>query len=205
MDNQPLSFKTSLYGFHKQDVIDYIEQFNTKYHKMETKYTQEIEKIKKDSVKADSIDYEQIINELKAENENLKKQLDEMKPDTYREKAELYDKMSGQLGSMIIMANDKADDIINNASKKVDDAKQNINSKVESLNNQLYNEFVVSIESYMEEITELNKTMNSVIDTLNVKSEESKEKFEKKALKLRQALLKEINELTLFNTEIDYE
>ena len=207
MDNAAPSFKTALNGFHKDDVINYIEQLNTKYRILEASYHLEIDELKNNSKKGNSIDadYEKIIADLQAENEALKKQIAEPKPDVYREKAELYDKMSGQLGSMIIMANDKADDIVNTASKKVESAKSDVTARVDSLNNQLYNEFVVSVESYMDEINELNKAMNTVLDTLNSKTEESKERFEKKALKLKQALLKEINNLTLFVNESDYE
>jgi|GEM_PF-3591531 hypothetical protein len=213
MDNQPISFKTALSGFSKEDVINYIEQLNSKYRKMESAYNQEIEKIKKDSIVTSLPDYEKTINELKAENKSLQKQLEELKnapkpeitSDAYREKAELYDKMSGQLGSMIIMANEKADEIVTVANKKLDSAKQDVNVRIESLNNQLYNEFVLAVESYMDEINEVNKSMNTVLDTLNSKTEESKERFEKKALKLKQALLKEVNNLTLFVNESDYE
>jgi len=203
MDNQTVSFKTALKGFDKDDVINYIEQMNNRFRKMEASHNQELEKLRNDLFTNESSGYASIISDLKSENEKLKKQLDELKPDTSREKAELYDKMSGQLGSMIIMANEKADDIIETANKKVDDAKQEIRFKIDALNSQLYNEFIIAVDSYTDDIIELNKTMNNVIELLNVKSEEIKDKFEKKNDRLKQTLINEINSIKLFNSDYD--
>ena len=203
MDNQTVSFKTAIKGFDKDDVINYIEQMNNKFRKLESAHAQEIEKLKNDLINADSSSYAATINELKSENELLKRQLDEVTPDGSREKADLYDKMSGQLGSMIIMANEKADEIVDTANKKVDDAKSDIKFKIDALNSQLYNEFIIAVNSYTDDITELSKTMNTVLDTLNVKSTEIKEKLDKKNERLKQTLLNEINDIKLFNSDYD--
>ena len=203
MDNQPVSFKTALKGFDKDDVINYIEQMNNRFRKMEASHIQEIEKLKNDISNDESSNAASVIDELKSENEKLKMQLEELKPDTSREKAELYDKMSGQLGSMIIMANEKADEIVDTANKKVDEAKLDIKSKIDVLNSQLYNEFIIAADSYAEDISELTKTMNTALETLTLKTEEIKEQSNKKNEKLKQTLLNEINSIKLFSSDYD--
>lgn len=198
MDNRPISFKTSVSGFNKQDVINYIELINNQYRKMEASYKQEIEQLRNNN---DPTDYNKIIDDLKAENDELKKQITEIDPNPYREKAELYDKMSSQLGSIIIMANEKADDIINTTNDKVSDAKHNINKQIDMLNKQLYNEFLLAVESYSDEFKEFNKSIAEILNTLNDKSEQIKNKYDKKNLELKQSLMNEVNKMKLFNGE----
>lgn len=198
IESKPITFKTSLYGFNKDEVIDYIEENNNRYRRMEATYLQEIAQLKSTN-KSD--EYEKIIIDLKAEIETLTAKLASSIPESYREKADLYDKMSSQLGSMIILANEKADDIVDTANKRIDEAKQDMRVQIDSINNQLYNEFILTVESYSDEFVEFNKLLNNVLGMLNAKTVEIKNKFDKKNIELKQTLINEINSLKLFDGE----
>lgn len=220
MGNKDLQFKISLNGFNKDEVINYIESLNGKYQKMESSYKQQIEELKENinvtvNENNESNENENDNNEiakeliaLKEENDELKKQVliyqeneKNIESNPYKEKADLYDKMSSQLGSMIIMANDKAEDIINSANIKVEEAKNELKYQIDSLNNQIYNEFVMAIEGYTQEFYEFNNLIREVCGKLNMRTEEIKNNMSKKNYELKQTLINEINELKLISND----
>lgn len=214
MNNKDLQFKVSLNGFNKDEVINYIESLNGKYQKMEASYKQQIEELKENNnvtVNKNNDNDNEIEKELialKEENNKLKNQIllyqeneKNVESNPYKEKADLYDKMSSQLGSMIIMANDKAEDIINSANIKVEEAKNELKFQIDSLNNQIYNEFVMAIEGYTQEFYEFNNLIREVCGKLNMRTEEIKNNMSKKNYELKQTLINEINELKLIHND----
>lgn len=183
MSGEKVKFRKSVGGYNKQDVNEYIESFSRRYEKNEQDLKKTIEAQKgkiaeleaacKKDGESDRIiaELNERLDLLKSENEELSSannklgvrvsELEkeaELNKEAY-EKSGIYDKVSDQIGSMIINANAKAESIIGEAELR---AKIKANTILEDMTNELK----AFCEKYSSEISgkmqELGNSISAV-------------------------------------------
>lgn len=102
-----VGFRTSMFGFHKSDVIDYLNETHKEYTTKEQENSKQISDLK------DKLD------EKDASIEELKNRLAEMEKEVsyYRDKETEIEKMSVSIGTMYLVAKQNADEMISSAQK----------------------------------------------------------------------------------------
>lgn len=192
MSDEKVKFRKSVSGYNKQDVNEYIESFSRKYERNERDLKKTIEEKNKkiaefEAACKNSEESERIIAELnekldslKSENESLSDannklgvriaELEkdaELNKEAY-EKSGIYDKVSEQIGSMIINANAKAESIVGEAELR---AKVKANAMLDDMTDELK----AFCEKYSDAISckmqELSETISNLAgDTLGFSS-----------------------------------
>jgi len=132
-------FGTALNGYKKQDVNAFIASLNANFSSAEERYQRELKALKAELETLRAAGNEAAA--LREENEALKAQLAEARlpaepgPESeeiaeLRKKAALYDRMSSQLGDMLISANHNADVILGEARSEAEQSLASVKSTI---------------------------------------------------------------------------
>lgn len=196
--NKDVLFRSAVNGFNKEDVIAYIAQLNSELEKSSNKLTSalsEVEKLnnalieekgktadamaKADELK-EKLDKQEAV--ISAQYENMDKIKEEVQrrteaqapaeevPSTYAEKAEMYDKMSAQIGDLIISAKKDADEIVeksvNDANAMIENVKSQISENAEKVNKNITSELYSETNECYREATDYMNYLQSEINRL---------------------------------------
>ncbi len=214
-------FRTSVNGFNKSDVNSYIVKINAELEEADKKAVNakkdaeaikiRLEEAEKALAEANgnleeqnniiSAQYEKI-DELKEQIKNLLEREPETPPaENFAEKAELYDKMSSQIGDVLIDAKKNADDIIENAKKEAAEmicsAKANISETSEKALRSITFDMRDSVDECYKEATAymnaLQGEVNRLLAEFSGKNREMNERIKATHSSLSQNISSEIN------------
>lgn len=194
------SFREAFRGYNKSDVNEYIEKSNQRFSQAETKYKEEIERLKKElSSKNSDRETERIsllndeVAKLTDELKTARESLDKLNAEkdaavAASDKSDIYEKMSSELGNVLILANNdaermisdaqkKSDEMIENAKKEADDIRSeakiqaeklinSVNEKLRVLSASCIDEYSTAFEDFRTNLKKLTDTMTEKTATL---------------------------------------
>jgi len=218
-----VKFRDSLKGYNKDDVNSYITALNKEFKDTEIKLEEKIEALEKKlsgleaSQKASPENAEKLAaaelrikeleeqaGELKTENEKLRSDLSA--DEENRRKAELYDKMSCQVGDVLLHAGDAADAMLKNAESEAkrinteaEDFKRSTSEKLKSMIDEANTVFKAMSQEALGAVskynTEVRKTLDDISENLRVKSEDMQTSLEKGNRELYEKMLCDIDRI----------
>jgi len=151
-----------------QPIVDELIEKNNECNKIINALRDNIEKLNNEK------------SELYLELQKVKVNLNELNEmlnntDLIQQKADSYDKMSSQIGSMIIFANEKADEIITGANKQAEEitaiANEQVNELIEKTKTKIFEVSEKYINHCLTFETEIKNYLNDFIQIVKVKSD----------------------------------
>ncbi len=207
-----LRFRESFRGYNKDDVNAYIEQVNLRFSRKESELRAQIADLQmmidrqtsqepmqeaQNPIVPDSSEeiraLKDVIARLEAENDTLRAQAEkthaeaETSMNESAEKSRLYDSMSAQVGNILIVANNNAERILEDAKADAERiradatyhaeaakiaAKEKMNVRITELQAKLNEAFRQCIVKYEDYVTEASARLTTITDSMRERSRE---------------------------------